>query len=65
MANGQQWTVTVPDRRDSLSFNSSFTPEEVRAALVSTGYTSVENADLVVSGNSITFRRPTGGTKGR
>lgn len=58
------WTVYVPDRSAPLTLPSSLTTEEVRSSLVGTGYTSVENAEMVVQGDRITFRRPQGGSKG-
>lgn len=63
MANGQ-FTVYVPDRSAPFSLPDSLTHEEVRRTLSGMGYPSVENAELVVAGSTITFRRPTGGTKG-
>lgn len=63
MANGN-YTIYVPDRSAPISFPSSMTHEEVKAALIGSGYTSVENSELVVSGNTLTFRRVTGGSKG-
>jgi ethanolamine utilization protein EutA (predicted chaperonin) len=63
MATGN-WTVYVPDRTAPVSLPSSLTTEEVRATLVGTGYTSVESAEMTISGSTITFRRPQGGTKG-
>ena len=65
MADANQYTVYVPDQREALYFPTSFSPEEVRQALVSGGRSSVGTAELVVSGNTLTFRRPAGGTKGR
>lgn len=63
MANGN-YTVYVPDRTQAFTYPGTLTHEEVRQALVLNGYPSVENAEMVVSGQTITFRRPTGGTKG-
>ena len=59
-----QWTVNVPDRSTPFYFSTNLTAEEVRSALISVGHTSVENAEMVQSGNILTFRRPVGGTKG-
>lgn len=59
-----QWTVNVPDRSTPFYFSTNLTAEEVRSALISVGHTSVENAEMVQSGNTLTFRRPVGGTKG-
>jgi hypothetical protein len=59
-----QFTVYVPDRSAPFYFPQTLTPEEIRQALVSTGHTSVSSAEMVLSGSTITFRRPTGGTKG-
>lgn len=65
MATGQ-FTVYVPDRSSPFYLPGTLTHEEVRQTLSGMGYASVENAELVVSagGSTITFRRPTGGTKG-
>ena len=63
MANGN-FTVYVPDRSTPITLPGTLTHEEVRQTLVGTGYPSVENAEMVVAGQTITFRRPTGGTKG-
>lgn len=63
MASGN-WTVYVPDSRNAITLPASLTTEEVRQTLVGTGYTSVETAEMTISGNTITFRRPQGGTKG-
>lgn len=59
-----QWTVHVPDRSAPMYFDSNLTPEEIRSVLVSTGFTSVQTAEMVQSGNTLTYRRPSGGTKG-
>lgn len=59
-----QFTVYVPDRTQPFYFDAGLTPEEVRSALVSTGHSSVQTAEMVISGSTITFRRPQGGTKG-
>lgn len=58
------FTVYVPDRSTPLTYPGTMTHEEIRQALVLNGYPSVENAEMVVNGQTITFRRPTGGTKG-
>ena len=59
------YTIYVPDRDAAITgFPQSMTHEEVRAALVATGYTAVENAELVVSGSTLKFRRVQGGVKG-
>jgi len=60
----EQYTVYVPDREAPFYFPSTMTHEEVRMSLAGTGHTSVENAEMVVSGNVIRFRRVQGGTKG-
>ena len=63
MANGN-YTVYVPDRTSPFTLPGTLTHEEVRQTVAGMGYPSVENAELTISGNTITFRRPTGGTKG-
>lgn len=58
------WTVYVPDSTRALYFQRSFTPEEVKSALVSTGNSAVQSAEMVINGDTITFRRVQGGSKG-
>ena len=60
------YTVYVPDSSRPLSFSKDFTPAEVKSALISSGNASVENSTMTVSadGNTITFARVQGGTKG-
>lgn len=59
------YIVYVPDRSEPFTgFPQSLTHDEVRSALVATGHTSVENAELVVNGTTLRFRRVQGGTKG-
>lgn len=64
MASGSQYSIRVPDSTRVLNFPSSMTHEEVRAALVGSGYTAVESAELIVDGLNLTFRRVSGGSKG-
>ena len=65
MAN-EQYTIYIPDRTTPLYYPASMTQEEVRGALVGSGYTAVETAELVVEngGRTLRFRRVAGGTKG-
>lgn len=64
MANSS-WTAYVPDQSRSFGpFPGSLTPEEVRQALVATGHTSVQGAEMVIDGSVIKFRRVQGGSKG-
>ena len=58
------FTVYVPDRSAPYTYPGSLTHEEVRQAVVLNGHPNVETAEMVVNGQTITFRRPTGGTKG-
>jgi uncharacterized membrane protein len=61
------YTIFVPDRSLPITgFLRSMSTEEVRSALVGSGQTACENAEVVVSagGSTLTFRRVTGGTKG-
>lgn len=64
MATESRWTVYVPDRTEPFYFQTTLTAEEVRGALESTGYPSVRTAEMVINAQTITFRRPSGGTKG-
>lgn len=67
MAGSNNYTVYIPDRSAPFTgFPRSMGPEEVRASLVATGHTALENADMNISndGGTITFRRVSGGTKG-
>ena len=67
MANGSNYTVYIPDRSAAFTgFPRSMAVEEVRASLVATGHSALENANAVVSpdGATITFQRVSGGTKG-
>ena len=58
--------VFIPDVVEPKNLPDSLTAEEVREVVVGMGYTSVENADIVTAADgSITFRRPSGGTKGK
>ena len=61
-----QYTVYVPDSSRPQFWDKSFTPSEVKQALISSGNASVENSTMTVSpdGNTITFARVQGGTKG-
>ena len=59
-----QWTVYVADRTSPFYFDKSLTADEVKSALVSTGHSSVATAEMVINGDTITFRRPAGGNKG-
>ncbi len=59
------YIVYVPDSTVPLTgFPKSMTVEEVRASLVATGRTALENAEVVQNGDQLTFRRTSGGTKG-
>ncbi len=65
MAANEQYTIYVPDRTSPIRYPASLTVEEVRSALVGSGFTSVENAEVVMeAGNVLRFRRVQGGTKG-
>lgn len=67
MANGSFYTVYIPDRTAPFTgFPRSMAVEEVRASLVATGHTALENADIALSadGSEIRFKRVTGGNKG-
>ena len=67
MANQDNYIVNIPDRSSPFTgFPRSMGVEEVRASLVATGHTALENADVNVSvdGGTLTFRRVSGGTKG-
>lgn len=63
MANGDQYTVYVPDRSTPFKFNTSLTPQEVQHALETTG-SLPSGTQMVVNGNTITFQRVQGGSKG-
>ena len=57
----------IPDRSEPFTgFPRSMSVEEVRASLVATGHTALENAGVEVSadGGTLRFKRVTGGTKG-
>lgn len=58
------YSVYVPSRNTPIELPNHLTIEEVKVALGNMGYTEVENAEAVQSGNEIRFRRVTGGTKG-
>jgi hypothetical protein len=60
------YLVYVPDRADAIRMPRSMTVEEVRGALVGTGFTALENATANVSadGQTIRFQRVVGGNKG-
>ncbi len=64
MAQETPWTVYLPDQSGSRSFPGSMTPEEVRGSLVGMGFSAVQTAELIINGNTLTFRRVAGGTKG-
>jgi len=67
MAVPNNYVVYVPDRSEPFTgFPRSMAVEEVRASLVATGHTALENADVNVSndGATLRFKRVTGGTKG-
>lgn len=61
-----QYTVYVPDSTQPKYFPKDFTPAEVKTALIASGVASVSNASMTVSsdGDTITFARVQGGTKG-
>ena len=65
MASGQK-AVYVPDRSTPMYFDAGLTTEEIKSALVSTGYTAVQNSEarLSADGQTIRFERVTGGSKG-
>lgn len=65
--DNDRWNVYVPDSVAPLRFSKSLTAEEVKHSLVQSGRSSVEGTTMEVSvdGNTITFKRPTGGNKGR
>ena len=63
--SSSQWTVRVADRTQPYYFDRSLTADEVKSALVSTGHSNVATSEMVINGNEITFRRPSGGTKGK
>jgi len=67
MATVQYYTVYVPDESAPITgFPRSMAVEEVRASLVATGRTALENADVNIStdGATLRFKRVSGGTKG-
>jgi hypothetical protein len=49
-----------------MYFDAGLTVEEIKSALVSTGYTAVQNSEARIStdGQTIRFERVTGGSKG-
>ena len=61
-----QWSVTVPDSTRTFKFPKTMSVEEVRASLVNVVGAYIESASAVISpdGDSISFQRVTGGTKG-
>ena len=64
MASGQK-TVYVPDRSIPMYFDAGLTPEEIKSALVSTGFTAGQNSEArIAADGTIRFERVTGGTKG-
>ena len=60
------YIINVPDRSAPYRLPRTLTVEEVRQTLVGMGHTAVENSELAVSpdGQTLTFKRVTGGTKG-
>ena len=67
MATQQFYTVYLPDEGSPITgFPRSMGVEEVRASLVATGRTALENADVNISndGATLRFKRVSGGTKG-
>ena len=67
MATNNNYVVYIPDRSEAFTgFPRSMGVEEVRASLVATGHTALENADVNVSadGGTLRFKRVAGGTKG-
>ena len=67
MANTNNYCVYIPDRSDAFTgFPRSMAVEEVRASLVATGHTALENAEVAISadGGTLRFKRVSGGTKG-
>ena len=65
MAESSTWTVYVPDRSEPIrNVPRSLTIDEVRQTLTASGFTSVQTAEVSTSGDTITFRRPSGGSKG-
>ena len=67
MATQNNYVVYVPDESNPITgFPRSMGAEEVRASLVATGRTALENADVNISndGATLRFKRVSGGTKG-
>ena len=67
MAVSNNYIVYVPDEVNPITgFPRSMGVEEVRASLVATGRTALENADVNISndGTTLRFKRVSGGTKG-
>lgn len=65
MAANEQYTIYVPDRSTPIRYPKSLTVEEVRSALVGSGFTACETARVVLEGDSVLrFERVQGGTKG-
>jgi len=67
MATPNNYIVYVPDESAPINgFPRSMAVEEVRASLVATGRTALENADVNIStdGGTLRFKRVSGGTKG-
>jgi hypothetical protein len=67
MATVNNYVVYVPDESTPITgFPRSMGVEEVRASLVATGRTALENADVNISndGATLRFKRVSGGTKG-
>lgn len=67
MAVIQYYTVYIPDQTAPFTrFPRSMAVEEVRASLVATGHSALENADVNISddGATLKFKRVSGGTKG-
>ena len=66
MSSTDSYTVYLPDG-SVRTFPKTFSAEEVRQALISSGVgSSLASATLTVEsgGNTIRFSRPVGGTKG-
>ena len=66
MASATDYFVYVPDVTSAFRLPRSLTLEEVRSTVSGMGHTAVENAQVEVSpdGQTIRFKRVTGGTKG-
>lgn len=60
------YTIYVPDRAAPLTVQipTTVTAEQARQILVSSGYTSLDTAEVCQDGNTLRFNRVRGGTKG-